>query len=165
LGSQNFDVIFHLAAYGVYPADRDLDQMVRINVDLAATLVGLCQARGARFVMAGTFSEYQPPATQTTLTENSPLETSKIYGASKAAGGLLATAIAANLGVRLRILRLFKVYGPGEASHRLLPNLVTGLSQGRRIPLSAGTQVLDFVYVEDVVEALMRADAHMQSNS
>src|ERR1039457_3143007 len=61
LASQSFDVAYHLAAYGVRPSDRDPGLMLRINVDLAAVLVHLCKERGARLVMAGTFSEYQRP--------------------------------------------------------------------------------------------------------
>jgi nucleoside-diphosphate-sugar epimerase len=93
------------------------------------------------------------------------LQGAKLYGTSKAAGGLLASALAAELDVALRLLRLFKVYGAGEAPHRLLPSLVANLPQGRRVPLSAGTQVLDFVYVKDVVDACLRADADMASAS
>jgi nucleoside-diphosphate-sugar epimerase len=156
-------VVFHLAAYGTNPSHRDIDQMLHINVTVPATLVRLCKEWGARFAMAGTFSEYRAPPEPVPLTEQSPLESSKLYGTSKAAGGLMACALATNLAVNLRILRLFHVYGPGEAAHRLLPSLFRGLSQSRRVPLSVGTQVRDFVYVADVVDALVRAAAHMQA--
>jgi nucleoside-diphosphate-sugar epimerase len=165
LASHAFDAVFHLAAYGVPPTDRDVDQILRINVALAPVLVRLCRERGARMVMTGTYSEYRRPPDQTPLTEDAPLQSAKLYGSSKAAGGLLAGAIAAELDVALRLLRLFKVYGAGEATHRLLTSLVANLPQGRRVPLSAGTQVLDFVYVKDVVDACMRADADMASAS
>jgi nucleoside-diphosphate-sugar epimerase len=165
LAAQAFDTVFHLAAYGVAPTDRDVEQILRINFALAPALVRLCRERGARMVVTGTFSEYGPPRDETPLTEDSPLQSSKIYGASKAAGGLVASALAAQLGVGLRLLRLFKVYGAGEAPHRLLPSLVASLPRGRRVPLSAGTQVLDFVYVKDVVEACLRADADMAAQS
>ena len=155
-------VIFHLAAYGTNPAHRDVDQARHINVDAPAALVRFCKERGARLVIAGTFSEYQAPARRVPLTEIAPLETTKIYGASKAAGGRVASELAAGLGVRLRILRLFHVYGQGEAAHRLLPSLVSGRSEGRRVPLSPGTQVRDFIYVADVVEAFLQADADME---
>src|ERR1700687_3496269 len=89
LASQPFDVAFHLATYGVRPTDRDLGLMLRINVDLPALFVHLCKERGARLVMAGTFSEYQRPADRRPLTERSALETGKVYGASKAAGGIV----------------------------------------------------------------------------
>ncbi len=161
LASHSFDVAFHLAAYGVRPTDRDPGLMLRINVDLAALLVRLCKERGARLVMAGTFSEYQRPDDRSRLTEQSPLEATKIYGASKAAGGIVARALAETLGVKLRLLRFFKVYGDGEEPHRLLPSLVAGLSRGERVPLSDGTQVRDFIHVHDVVAACLDADDDM----
>jgi nucleoside-diphosphate-sugar epimerase len=154
------ETVFHLAAYGVRPDCRDISEMLRINVELPAVLVRLCADWRARMVMAGTFSEYRSPLAQNLLLEDSPLEQSKLYGSSKAAGGLMASAVAHADGVGFRLLRLFKVYGTGETSHRLLPALVNGLSRCARVAISAGTQVRDFVHVDDVVEAMLRSDAH-----
>jgi nucleoside-diphosphate-sugar epimerase len=154
------DTVFHLAAYGVRPNHRDIDEMISINVGLAAALVRLCAEWRARMVMAGTFSEYRSPSSRDLLTEASPLEQGKLYGSSKAAGGLMASAIANSNGTGFRLLRLFKVYGAGEAPHRLLPALVSGLAKRERVAISAGTQILDFVYIDDVIEALLRADTH-----
>ena len=154
------EAVFHLAAYGVKPTHRDIDEMLRINVELPAVLVRLCAGWRAHMVMAGTFSEYRSPSARSLLQEDSPLEQGKLYGSSKAAGGLMASAIAQSSGVAFRLLRLFKVYGAGEAPHRLLPALVTGLSRRERVAISAGTQVLDFVYVDDAVEAMLRTDTH-----
>jgi nucleoside-diphosphate-sugar epimerase len=164
VADRGFDIAFHLAAYGVDPADRDLDQLLNVNIAVPAVLVRLCAARNAGLVMSGTFSEYLAPATLIPLDEQSPLERTKLYGASKAAGGLMASALATTRGVGLRILRLFQVYGPGEAAHRLLPSLVSGLAQGRRVALSAGTQVRDFVHVDDAVDACMAAAAHLRQH-
>jgi nucleoside-diphosphate-sugar epimerase len=155
-----FEAIFHLAAYGVKPNQRDVDEIVRINMEMSAALARLCGEWRARMVMTGTFSEYRSPSTRELVQEDSPLEQGKLYGSSKAAGGLMAGAIAQSSGIGFRLLRLFKVYGPGEAPHRLLPALVSGLAKHERVAISAGTQVLDFVYIDDVIEAMMRADAH-----
>ena len=57
-----FYCVFHLAAYGVAPTARDVEQTLRINVAVAAALVRLSAERAARVVMAGTFSEYRRPA-------------------------------------------------------------------------------------------------------
>ena len=154
------DVVFHLAAYGVKPDCRDSGDAQRINVELPAALVRLCAEWRARMVMAGTFSEYRSPSTQKPVSEDSPLERHKLYGSSKAAGGLMASAVAHSSGVAFRLLRLFKVYGAGEAPYRLLPALVAGLGKRERVAISAGTQVLDFVHIDDVIEAMLRADAH-----
>jgi nucleoside-diphosphate-sugar epimerase len=156
------ETVFHLAAYGVKPDHRDTPEIFRINVELPTALARLCADWTARMVMAGTFSEYRNPETQDLLLEDSPLEQGKLYGSSKAAGGLMASAIAGSNCTGFRLLRLFKVYGAGEAPHRLLPALVHCLSRGKRVAISAGTQVRDFVYVDDVVEAMLRADAHCQ---
>jgi nucleoside-diphosphate-sugar epimerase len=155
-----FETIFHLAAYGVKPNQRDIDEILRINIEMPAVLVRLCAKWRSRMVMTGTFSEYRSPSTQELLSEDSPLEQAKLYGSSKAAGGLMARAIAQSGGIGFRLLRLFKVYGAGEAPHRLLPVIVSGLGKQERVAISAGTQVLDFVYIDDVVEAMLRADAH-----
>jgi nucleoside-diphosphate-sugar epimerase len=165
LAAQPFDVVFHLATYGVLPADRDPDLMLQINVGLPGILVHLCKERAAGLVMAGTFSEYQQPADRRPLTEECALEMGKLYGASKAAGGIVASALAQSLGVNLRLLRFFKVYGEGEAPHRLLPSLVAGLARRERVPLSEGAQVRDFIHVEDVVRACVAAAADVRSGS
>jgi nucleoside-diphosphate-sugar epimerase len=157
--------IFHLAAYGTNPRDRDRDHARVTNVEAPVALVRLCGLHEARLVMAGTWSEYRAPSSMVPLYESAPLETVKIYGASKAKGGVLATDLASALGVGLRILRLFHVYGPGEAPHRLLPSLLAGLGHARRVAMSGGTQVRDFIYVADVVEAFLRAERHIEGDN
>lgn len=164
LPASDCETVFHLAAYGVRPSNRDVEDMIRTNVELPATLVRLCRQWNARLVISGTFSEYMKPASNEPLTELSPLEPYKLYGSSKAAGGLVASAIARDVGVGARILRLFKVYGAGEAQHRLLPALVSGLARKQRVAISSGTQILDFVYIDDVVEALLRSDRHIRDH-
>ena len=91
----------------------------------------------------------------------------KLYGSSKAAGGLTASAVAHSKGVGFRLLRFVQGVRSGlEAAHRLLPALVSGLGRnGARVAISAGTQVLDFVYIDDVVEAMLRAAAHCRENA
>jgi nucleoside-diphosphate-sugar epimerase len=162
LGDRRFGCLFHLAAYGVVPTDRDSTAMFAINAQWPQNLVRLCKDRGAAMVMAGSSAEYRRPDGRHSLTEDSPLETEKAYGASKAKGSTEVCSLANDLGVPLRVLRLFNVYGPGEASHRLLPSLVSGLAANHRIALSEGRQVRDFVYVGDVVEAFFAAADHVK---
>jgi nucleoside-diphosphate-sugar epimerase len=148
----------NLAAYGVHPGARDVAAMQHVNVDLAAAIVRVAARRRAAVVMAGSSAEYaNPTITQTGLKVTALLENSRLYGASKAAGGLLALATATTLGVPMRLLRLFNVYGPGEAPHRLLPSMCAAHGSSRRIALSAGTQVRDFVHVTDAVGGITAA--------
>jgi UDP-glucose 4-epimerase len=158
LRSRNFDCLFHLASYGVNPGHRDLGEMLRINVDVTRTLVKTATAwSGGSVIISGSGAEYDLTNVTSPVSEFQPLESFKSYGASKAAGGLLALATARANNLPLAYLRLFGVFGPGEAPHRLLPSLVGQLQQGKRVPLSAGDQLRDFLYVDDVVSALITA--------
>ncbi len=122
---------------------------------LPAQIVQLAQRHGARAVIiAGSSAEYFPPQVDEKLSEIAPLEYRKLYGASKAAGGLLALATANQLNMPAANLRIFNAYGPGEARHRLLPSLVSQLERGQRVELSAGKQIRDFIHIDDVCSGL-----------
>ncbi|SOE69815.1 Nucleoside-diphosphate-sugar epimerase [Burkholderia sp. D7] len=153
-----FDGVVHLAAAGVAPTDRDSTTIFRVNAFLAPQMVSLAAKVGARaVVLAGSSAEYRSPKQSEPLDEEAPLETSKLYGASKAAGGILALANGTAENIAVGVLRLFNVYGPGEGAHRLLPSLVRDLIARQPVQLSAGTQVRDFVYVDDVCAGLIAA--------
>ncbi|HVI53974.1 MAG TPA: NAD(P)-dependent oxidoreductase [Luteibacter sp.] len=157
VGETPIDAVVHLAAAGVSPGDRDVGNLRTINGMLPGELVELAHALGARgFVMSGSNSEYAR-FDGDRIREDAPLEATKVYGATKAAGALMALATGAALGLPCANLRLFNVYGPGEAQHRLLPALFKSLLQGKDVPLSQGHQVRDFVHVDDACSALMAA--------
>lgn len=163
LEKERFGSVFNLASYGVNPKLRDPVEMHLINVDLPVTLAMIASEHNARLILAGSCAEYARPESETPVTEKHPLETRHLYGATKAAGGIAALANAVALNVPAMLLRLFNVYGPGEAPHRLLPSLLTSLLAGKRVSLSPGTQLRDFVYVSDAVDALLAAERYLES--
>jgi len=158
LGGMRLDGVMHLAAAGVNPTDRDIDAIFRINAALAPGIVRLAVEADARAVIViGSSSEYRPSIEVRPIREDAPLETMKVYGASKAAGGILALACGAAEALPVGVLRLFHVFGPGEGPHRLLPSLARGLSNGEAVKLSAGTQIRDFVHVDDACRGIIAA--------
>lgn len=153
-----FDGLIHLAAAGVNPGNRDHVDLIRINATLAPEIVMLAEALRCRaVVLVGSSAEYRASNTNAPLSEDATLETQKLYGATKAAGGLLALATGAAISLPVAIIRLFNVFGPGEAAHRLLPSLAAHLGTGRPAKLSAGTQIRDFVYIDDACAGLVAA--------
>jgi UDP-glucose 4-epimerase len=60
-------------------------------------------------------------------------------------------------GVPAVVLRLFMVYGPGEHVHKLVPYVILSLLRGQAPRLMSGRREIDWVYVEDVVDALLAA--------
>jgi nucleoside-diphosphate-sugar epimerase len=152
------DAILHLAAAGVHPAERDHNTLLEINTVLPAKIVTLGQKHNVKaIVITGSSAEYQEPSEPKRSVETDPLQAHKLYGATKAAGGLCALSQGIALQVPVGWIRLFNIYGPGEPSHRLFPSILSQLRAKKPVEISAGTQVRDFVYVEDACEGLWSA--------
>jgi nucleoside-diphosphate-sugar epimerase len=63
-------------------------------------------------------------------------------------------------GVRVNVLRVAMVYGPGnDEPRRLVPYVTRALLRGEDPALSSGTRMIDWVYVDDVVAAFLAAAA------
>ena len=59
--------------------------------------------------------------------------------------------------------RVFFLYGPGEPSQRLLPLVTRALLSGEQATVTAGTQVRDFMHVDDVARAFVAVlDSQLQ---
>jgi len=158
ISGRSIDVVVNLAAAGVTPSDRDPSTLTQINSFLPCALAVIARDAGAKaFIQIGSSAEYARTATSEPITEESPLENEKLYGASKAAAALLTQAFGAQIALPVMVLRLFNVFGPGEAPHRLLPSLVTKLNKGQGVSLSAGTQIRDFIHVDDACAGITAA--------
>jgi UDP-glucose 4-epimerase len=158
LGDQDFDVLFHLAAYGVRPDDRNIETMLAINVTATGALVQLAAQSSARaIVYAGSCSEYEPGEHGHLINEDWRLAKGGLYGASKIAGGIWGRAVAAQAGLAFSWIRLFGIYGPGEAEHRLIPDVVGRLRKDQVVSLTPGQQVRDFMFVDDAAAGLILA--------
>jgi nucleoside-diphosphate-sugar epimerase len=147
--------IIHLAAQ-LRPAAADGFQQVADECRMLTNLISAMPAQG-RLIHAGSMAEYGYSGA---FDEGDPCRPRTAYGTAKLAATGVALAARVLQRRDVRVARLFGVYGPGEAEGRLLPTLVTRLSQGLPVPLSDGMQVRDFIHVDDVCTVLMAmADA------
>lgn len=151
------DVIFHLAAYGAYPYQNDLNKAYKINLLGTLNLIQVLeQVNYELFVNAGTSSEYgykTAPMKETDL-----LEPNSYYAASKASSTLFLQTYARLNNRPIITLRLFSVYGPYEEPTRFVPTLMRSIINGTEIYVPKKPFKRDFVYVEDVAEAFLGCD-------
>ncbi|MGE3191681.1 MAG: NAD-dependent epimerase/dehydratase family protein, partial [Vicinamibacterales bacterium] len=148
------DVVFHLAAVGARPGERDAERMRQVNVDGTWHLWHAAPA-AARFVMTGTCGEYgrhDGPSRET-----DPCRPLSAYAATKHAAVTLVTALARESGRPAVVLRPYGPYGPGDDPGRVIPHAIAGLLRGETVPLTSGRQRRDFSFVSDHVEAMVRA--------
>ncbi len=159
LGDTSFDVVFHLASYGVQARDRERERLIEGNVQLLSQVLEAVSARPpARFIFTGSCSEYGFPLAENALiSEDQALRPTSLYGAAKAAAELYGNALASQLKIPFFTLRLFNVFGPGEGPHRLLPSIISTLERDQPVELTGGAQRRDLLHVDDVADALFAA--------
>ena len=152
------DWVFHLAAYGAYPEQKDAPRMVTTNVMGTLNMLTAAQGRGFEaFVNAGTSSEYgykdHAPA------EDEPLEPNSMYAVTKAAATQMCRMTARSHDLPVRTMRIYSAYGPYEEPTRLVPTLAVRGLAGELPPLANPDIARDYVYVDDVCEAFVLAAA------
>lgn len=148
------DIVVNAAAYGVQPGESDPARSQSVNVEGARNLLYAAAAAGCRrFVQLGSCSEYG--AAEGRVREDMPVAPNTAYGTAKAAATALVRREAATLGVDALILRLFNVWGEGEAPHRLFPAIVAACRAGRPLDLTDCTQVKNYSYVGDFATWLL----------
>ena len=152
-GQFRFSAVFHLAAACVSAGAETIEDMEAVNIRATASLARIAMAHGVkRFLHVGTGFEYRPQAQP--IDETIPLGAPNLYGASKAAGWMLLDALHRLEGLPLVTFRPFSIYGPGESAAKLVPYTILQAQAASPIRLTLGSQVRDYVFVEDVVDAL-----------
>jgi UDP-glucose 4-epimerase len=147
------DTVFHLASR--VTGTRDLDLVAPILQDnLVGTvnvLVAATQSGRPRVICLGSLQE---PDMQPLVAPGSP------YGAAKLAASAYARMFAEVFALPVSIARPFMAYGAGQTDlTKLVPYVVTQLLRNEEAALSSGMQAFDWVYVDDVVEALLATAA------
>ena len=158
------DVVYHLAAQvshvmslsNPYP---DID----INIKGTAVVLEACRKKNpqAIVVRSGTRGQYGP-AVHLPVSEETPSDPRGIYEISQLSAEMICRTYTRIHGIRTVPLRLTNVYGPrGQMKHSQfgVVNWFVRLAlEGRPIPIFGSGKILrDFLYVDDCVEALVRA--------
>ena len=149
------EVAFHLAAARARASSSERLATTLVNAVSGVHLVEALPSRCRAVVRLGSSTEYAETAGP--MAEDAPLRPRGFFGATKAAGSLLLAAAAQERGVRAAVLRAFQVYGPHDQPGRLVPTVLRAAASGDVVPLTEPGQRRDWVHVDDVVEAVVRA--------
>lgn len=154
--AHRFGTVFHLAAQGTQAGEDNHGELASVNTLGSLALGQIALRYGVdRFVHCGSGLEYAP--SDSPLDESATLHAPNLYGASKAAGWLLLDYLRRVESLPLVTVRPFTVFGPGESESRLIPYVIGKALRNEAVQLTRGTQVRDYIYVSDVVDALLLA--------
>lgn len=162
------DVVIHLAGGSHVGASIEHpSEDFRRTVSSAQNLFEWLRIRSPQsaVVIASSAAVYGN-ASQSPISETASFAPTSPYGTHKAVVEMLARTHAQQYGLRLAIVRLFSVYGPGlrkqlvfELMHRL-HNRETGISLG-----GTGNEERDFLYIADAADMLLDAAAHASNSA
>ncbi|MGD9645535.1 MAG: NAD-dependent epimerase/dehydratase family protein [Pirellulales bacterium] len=140
------DITLNCVGYGIQRGQCDEQLAERMNGWLPPRLIEIIGARavGVSPVVVHLASEFERRA---------PLS---LYGRTKAQGTVQFVAACRTGNVRGVVARIFTLYGPYEQPGRLLPSLCELTRREGELNLTAGAQVRDFTYVEDVAAGIIR---------
>jgi UDP-glucose 4-epimerase len=155
--AQGAALIFHLAAQSnVMGAVADVDYSFTSNVVGTYNVLKAARECGARRVMFTSSREAYGEARYLPVDEDHPLGSKNTYGASKVAGEMYCRVFSGNFGLETAVVRLSNVYG-GRDYGRVIPLWLERANRGENLIVYGGQQVIDFVWIDQVVEALLRA--------
>lgn len=156
------DAVVHFAAEShVDRSIEDASPFVRTNVEGTWRLVDACRrSRVARFVHVSTDEVYGSLGAEGRFTENSSLDPTSPYAASKAASDVLVLSAFKTHGFPAVVTRCTNNYGPFQFPEKFIPLMIAQAMEGKPLPVYGdGRNVRDWIHVSDHCHAL---DAVMQ---
>ncbi|HYD10885.1 MAG TPA: NAD-dependent epimerase/dehydratase family protein [Acidimicrobiales bacterium] len=150
------EVIFHLA--GRAGADAATDAEIGV-VGTLRVLEGARLAGARKVVFASSAGVYgSVEAELLPVREGAPQRPVSLHGVAKKAAFEYLCAFREQWGVEFTALALATVYGPRQVAPGVVPSLLARLRAGEACVVAGdGAQTRDLVYVDDVVDALVRA--------
>jgi UDP-glucose 4-epimerase len=146
------DVVFNMAGFATGAPDlRLVEPTYRANLTTTVNLLTAASAGGCRRLFL-TASLTEPDQRDAQAIPGSP------YAASKWAAGGYARMFHALYGLPVVSLRIFMAYGPAQRElKKLVPHATIALLQGEAPELTNGRVEMDWIYIDDVVEACLAA--------
>ena len=157
------DYVIHLAS--ISPVSFSYDHYIEVAETNYVGTINLAEAcyrevpHFKQFIMAGTSEEYGMTLKdrRKKLTEDSPLHPNSPYAVSKVASDFYLRYMYEAYNFPFTILRPYNTYGRRDNSHFFVERTITQMLKGKKVYLGDKSAVRDWIYVDDHVDAYVKA--------
>lgn len=155
----NCDFVFHLAAMKYNTPSSNPNYIIESNIIATENLFSSAARNNIkRVVFTSSLYAYGSLGPEM-MSESDPLKPITHYGMSKVAGENIASIYSFKYNLDFTIARLFFIYGPNQYAFggykSVINKSIELIKLGRNLEIYGnGEQSMDFVYIEDCVEAL-----------
>ena len=148
------DVVYHLAT-NFMNAHRfeDIKQLIQSNITFGTEILDALTANNVcNFVNTGTFTQHY---------QDADYNPANLYSATKKSFEEIIEFYVQTRGLKCISLHLFDTYGADDKRGKILGLLKKISQSGETLKMSPGEQLIDLVYVDDVVEAFSLAGKYL----
>lgn len=155
LGSAQPEIVIHVASlFLAQHKTEDVARLVESNLNFPAQLLEAMSQLGIKqLINTGTSWQHYL---------NQPCNPVNLYAATKQAFEALLAYYVEAQGFKAITLKLFDTYGPGDTRLKLFSLLRKVARTGEILQMSPGEQLLDLVYITDVLDAYFLAIARLR---
>jgi UDP-glucose 4-epimerase len=150
--ASNFDYVVNLGGYVNHQNKRETYRSHYLGLTKITKILKYKKIK--KFIQIGSSMEYG--RVRSPQNENFKCYPESIYAFSK----FLSTKHLLSLYKKQKfpavILRLYQVYGPNQDKNRLIPIIIDGCKNNKSFPCSSGEQFRDFLFIDDLINALLK---------
>ncbi len=148
------DVVFHLAANISRSRDFAIyNDMAKVNVTGTLNVLQALQNLDAHFIFTSSSEIYGNNTSP--FNENQLPKPVSPYSLSKVNAEMLIQTYCLNHNKKFTNLRIFNFYGEHMPEDFFIPQMINSLKREEDFLMTKGEQTRDFLYVDDVVQALL----------
>lgn len=146
---------FEFSWNGVFGSQRNSPEQLSVNIPLIISSIELAHQLNAKhWIGFGSQAEYGNLDKK--IIETDPNYPVTLYGKSKLICSKISEELCSTYGINHSWLRLFSVYGPDDNHEWLIQYLIKKMFTNSSIDVTKGEQTWDYLYVEDIVEMLIK---------
>lgn len=149
----DYDVFYHFAWAGVNGPAKANPVVQLKNAEMAMNCATVAKKVGSKKILcAGTIAERATESLPNLEKTNGGM----LYGVAKHATHLMLETYCKNIGLNFVWMQFSNIYGPENKTGNLVSYTIGELVKGNEATFGPALQPYDFIYVEDLIEAVMR---------
>lgn len=157
-----YDAFYHFAWRGVNGLEK-ADPLVQLaNINVAILCAKAAKSLGCnKFLVAGTIAEqviHSLPNLQNT-------SGGMMYGTAKHCAQLMLETYCKNIGLPFVWMRFSNIYGVGNRTGNIVSYTLGEILQGHEATFGPALQPYDFIYVDDLIEAVYRLGTYATNDT
>ena len=117
-----------------------------------------------KFVQVGSSIEYGKSRSPQIENKKNSQSTFSVYGKAKLLSTKYLMAIYKKEKFPATVIRLYLVYGPNQDINRVIPITIKNALLDKKFNCSSGLQFRDFIYVDDVINAILKILKNKKTN-